>query len=389
MTEPRTTWGLVRYFLYLGSLGFGGPVALIGYMQRDLVERRSWFSKRDYFKGLTLSQLAPGPLAAQLAMCLGYVHGGVGGATLIGLAFILPSFLMTLALGAVYVAYGGLGWMQAAFYGVGAAVIGIIVRSAWKLMRLSLGADRLLWAIAGAMGLVTVWTETEIGSLFILCGLVVLLVQAPPRRLLAWAGSSKTLPAIGWPLLLVTGLTATATPGVLAQILWFFTKAGAFVFGSGLAIVPFLYGGVVQEYRWLTDKQFLDAVAVAMLTPGPVVITVAFIGYLVAGLAGGTAAAVGVFLPTYLFVVIPYRWFDRFGENPQVKAFVNGVTAAAAGAIAGACVVLGRRAIFDLPTALIALAAFGLLWRLKVPEPILIAAAGITGLTIFWIRGAL
>ena len=126
MTEPRTTWGLVRYFLYLGSLGFGGPVALIGYMQRDLVERRSWFSKRDYFKGLTLSQLAPGPLAAQLAMCLGYVHGGVGGATLIGLAFILPSFLMTLALGAVYVAYGGLGWMQAAFYGVGAAIIGII-----------------------------------------------------------------------------------------------------------------------------------------------------------------------------------------------------------------------------------------------------------------------
>ena len=389
MIEPRTTWGLVRYFLYLGSLGFGGPVALIGYMQRDLVERRSWFSKQDYLKGLTLSQLAPGPLAAQLAMCLGYVHGGVAGATVIGLAFILPSFLMTLGLGALYVAYGGLGWMQAAFYGVGAAVIGIIVRSAWKLMRLSLGADRLLWTIAAAMGLVTAWTETEIGSLFILCGVVVLLVQAPPRRLVAWAGSSKRLPAVGWPLLLMTGLTATTTPGVLAQILWFFTKAGAFVFGSGLAIVPFLYGGVVQEYRWLTDKQFLDAVAVAMLTPGPVVITVAFIGYLVAGLAGGTAAAIGVFLPTYLFVVIPYRWFDRFGENPQVKAFVNGVTAAAAGAIAGDCVVLGRRAIFDLPTALIGLAAFGLLWRLKVPEPILIAAAGVTGLIIFWIRGAL
>jgi chromate transporter len=388
MSEPRTTWGLVRYFLYLGSLGFGGPVALIGYMQRDLVERRSWFTKQDYFKGLTLSQLAPGPLAAQLAMCLGYVHGGVVGATLIGLAFILPSFLMTLALGAVYVAYGGLGWMQAAFYGVGAAVIGIIVRSAWKLLRLSLAADRLLWATAGAMALVTVWTETEIGSLFILCGVVVLLVQAPPRRLLAWAASSKSLPVLAWPLFLVTGLSATATPDA-GQILWFFAKAGAFVFGSGLAIVPFLYGGVVQEYGWLNDRQFLDAVAVAMLTPGPIVITVAFIGYLIAGVAGGTAAAFGVFLPTYLFVVVPYRWFDRFGENPQVKAFVNGVTAAAAGAIAGACVVLGRRAIFDLPTALIGLAAFGLLWRLKVPEPILIAAAGVTGLIIFWIRGAL
>jgi chromate transporter len=356
-------------------------------MQRDLVERRAWFSKADYFKGLTLSQLAPGPLAAQLAMCLGYVHGGLAGATLIGLAFILPSFVMTLALGAAYVAYGGLGWMQAAFYGVGAAVIGIIVRSAWKLVELSLGRDRLLWAIAGSMALVTVWTETEIGSLFVLCGVAVLLLRTPPRRLRAWTGSTR-LSVVGWPLLLLTGMTAGATPGVLAQILWFFTKAGAFVFGSGLAIVPFLYGGVVQEYRWLTDQAFLDAVAVAMLTPGPVVITVAFIGYLVAGLAGGTAAAIGVFLPTYLFVVVPYRWFDRFGENPQVKAFVNGVTAAAAGAIAGACVVLGRRAIFDLPTALIALAAFGLVWRLKVPEPILIAAAGVTGLLIVQLRGA-
>jgi len=389
MTEPRTTWSLARYFLYLGSLGFGGPVALVGYMQRDLVERRGWFDRDDYMKGLALSQLAPGPLAAQLAMCLGYVHGRVAGATLIGLAFILPSFLMTLALGALYVAYGGLGWMQAAFYGVGAAVIAIIVRSAWKLMRLTMGRDRLLWAIAGLMAVVTAWTETEIGSLFILCGVVVLLIQAPPRRLLAWVGSSKILPAVGWPLLLLTGLAAPASPGVLAQILWFFTQAGAFVFGSGLAIVPFLYGGVVQEYRWLNDKQFLDAVAVAMLTPGPVVITVAFIGYLVAGVAGGTAAAVGVFLPTYLFVVIPYPWFDRFSNNPQVKTFVNGVTAAAAGAIAGACVVLGRRAIFDPPTALIALAAFGLLWRFKVPEPLLIAAAGATGFLIFWTRGGL
>jgi chromate transporter len=378
----------MRYFLYLGSLGFGGPVALIGYMQRDLVERRRWFSKDDHMKGLALSQLAPGPLAAQLAMCLGYVHGRVLGATMIGLAFVLPSFLMTLALGALYVGYGGLGWMQAAFYGVGAAVIGIIVRSAWKLLRLTMGVDRVLWAVAAFMAAVTAWTGTEVGSLFVLCGVVVLLVQAPPRRLLAWAGSTRGLPALGWPLLLLTGLAAPLTVGGLGQILWFFTKAGAFVFGSGLAIVPFLYGGVVQEHGWLTDQQFLDAVAVAMLTPGPVVITVAFIGYLVGGLAGGTAAAVGVFLPTYLFVVIPYPWFDRFTGNPQVKAFVGGVTAAAAGAIAGACFVLGRRAIFDVPTALLALGAFGLLWRFKVPEPILIAGTGVAGVLVLWLRGA-
>ena len=390
MSDPRTTWGLVRYFLYLGSLGFGGPVALIGYMQRDLVERRALVHARRLHEGPgALAARARSPRRAARDLPRLRPRPASPGATLIGLAFILPSFLMTLALGALYVGYGGLGWMQAAFYGVGAAVIGIIVRSAWKLMRLTMGSDPLLWAVAGLMALVTAWTEDEVGSLFILCGVVVLLVKAPPRRLLAWAGSTRGLPALGWPLVLLTGLAAPATLGVLGQILWFFTKAGAFVFGSGLAIVPFLYGGVVQEYRWLTDQQFLDAVAVAMLTPGPVVITVAFIGYLVGGLAGGTLAALGVFLPTYLFVVIPYRWFDRFGENPQVKAFVAGVTAAAAGAIAGACFVLGRRAIFDVPTALLALGAFGLLWRFKVPEPVLIAGAGAVGVLIFWMRGRL
>jgi len=388
MSEPRTTWDLIRYFLYLGSLGFGGPVALIGYMQRDLVEQRRWFTKDEYLKGLALSQLAPGPLAAQLAICLGYTHGQVWGATVVGIAFIVPSFLMTVALGALYVAYGGLSWMQAAFYGVGAAVIGIIVRSAWKLGTLTMAGDRLLWGIFGVMALVTAWTESEIGLLFVLCGVFVLLVQAPPRRLLALVGSSKALWSAPWSVLLLTGLGATATSGVLLDILWFFTKAGAFVFGSGLAIVPFLYGGVVQEHHWLNDKQFLDAVAVAMITPGPVVITVAFIGYLVAGLGGASAAGIGVFLPVYLFVVIPYPWFDKWSANPQVKAFVKGVTAAAAGAIAGACFVLGKRAIFDVPTAVLAVAALVLLWRFKVPEPILIVGAGLIGFAIFWLRGA-
>jgi chromate transporter len=387
MTEQRTTLGLIRYFLYLGSVGFGGPAALLGYMQRDLVEKRGWFTKDEYIKGLALSQLAPGPLAAQLAICLGYCHGGIWGATAVGVAFVVPSFLMTVTLGALYVAYGGLSWMQAAFYGVGAAVIGIIVRSAWKLGTLTLGTDRLLWIIFAVMGVITAWTESEIGLLFVLCGVVVMLIQAPPRRLLGLVGSSKALWSAPWPALLLTGFGAPATSGVLLDILWFFTKAGAFVFGSGLAIVPFLYGGVVQEHHWLNDKQFLDAVAVAMITPGPVVITVAFIGYLVAGFGGAVAAGIGVFLPVYLFVIVLYPFFDRWSTNPQVKAFVNGVTAAAAGAIAGACFVLGRRAVFDVPTAALAVAALVLLWRFKVPEPILIVGAGLIGLAIFWLRG--
>jgi chromate transporter len=371
MTRP-TTAELLKYFLYLGSLGFGGPVALVGYMQRDLVERRRWFTKEEYMKSLALSQLAPGPLAAQLAICLGYVHSRVAGATLVSLAFILPSFIMTVAISWLYVRFGGLTWMQAAFYGVGAAVIGIITLAAYKLAKLTMSKDKLLWAIFAVMAVVTAWMESESVWLFLLCGVVTMIMQAPP----AWLRRSGPAAC----------LAVAVTPELLAQILWFFAKAGAFVFGSGLAIVPFLYGGVVQEYRWLNDQQFLDAVAVAMLTPGPIVITVAFIGYLVASFPGAVAAAVGVFLPVYLFVVIPFPFFDRISGNVKVKAFVAGVTAAASGTIAGACFVLARRAILDVPTAVIALAALGLSLRLKVPEPVLIAAGAAAGLIIFSLR---
>ena len=369
-TRPTTT-ALVNYFLYLGSLGFGGPVALVGYMQRDLVERRGWFTKEEYMKSLALSQLAPGPLAAQLAICLGYVHSRLAGATLVALAFVLPSFVMTVAISWLYVRFGGLPWMQAAFYGVGAAVIGIIVLAAYKLAKLTMAKDKLQWAIFAVMAVVTAWTESEILWLFLLSGVVAIVAQAPP----AWL--KRSAPAC---------LAVAATPELLAQILLFFAQAGAFVFGSGLAIVPFLYGGVVQEYGWLNDKQFLDAVAVAMLTPGPIVITVAFIGYLVANFPGAVAAAVGVFLPVYLFVVIPFPFFDRISANAKVKAFVAGVTAAASGTIAGACFVLARRAIIDVPTLCIGLAVLGITWRFKIPEPLLIAAGAAAGLIIVSLR---
>jgi chromate transporter len=370
--DRATTAALLRYFLYLGSLGFGGPVALVGYMQRDLVERRGWFSTDEFTKSLALSQLAPGPLAAQLAICLGYVHSRVRGATLVALAFVLPSFLMTLAISWAYVRFGGLPGMQAAFYGVGAAVIAIITLAAGRLARLTMARDRVQWATFAVMALVTAWTESESAGLFVACGVVAMLVEAPPACLRR-PGTAC--------------LAVAATPEILGRLLAFFGQAGAFVFGSGLAIVPFLYGGVVQQHGWLDDRQFVDAVAVAMLTPGPVVITVAFIGYLVAGLPGAVAAAVGVFLPVYLFVVIPFPWFDRISENRRVRAFVRGVTAAASGAIAGACWVLARRAVVDVPTLLIALAALGIAWRVKVPEPLLIAAGAAAGLAIAGLRG--
>jgi chromate transporter len=281
---------------------------------------------------------------------------------------------MVLALAALYLKLGGLPWMQGMFYGIGAAVIAIIGRSAFKLVRSTLAHDRLLWAIFILSAVVTAWTESEIIWLFLLSGVVALGIRQRRFR----PGTAAVAPV--W---LLSGLHGPATASTLSTLFWYFAEAGAFVFGSGLAIVPFLYGGVVRNFQWLTERQFLDAVAVAMITPGPVVITVAFIGHLVGGPLGATLAALGVFLPCYLLVVIPAPYFRRFASNPQLKAFVDGVTAAATGAIAGAAFVLGRRAIIDLPTAAIAAATLAVLLKTKrIPEPLVILLAGCVGLAL-------
>jgi chromate transporter len=365
----------VGYFLWLGTVGFGGPIALAGHMQQDLVDGRGWIRKEDYLEGLALAQLAPGPLAAQLAIYLGYIRAGILGATAVGVAFVLPSFLMVLGLSAAYVRYGGLPWMQGMFYGIGAAVIGIIARSAFKLTKLTLGKDKLLWGIFAVLALSTAWTSQEIIWLFLLGGIVNLLVTAFPSRLSSRSTVASFLFAPG-----TIGMLAPSGP--LFQIFGYFAKAGMFVFGSGLAVVPFLYGGVVQGHHWLTDRQFVDAVAVAMITPGPVVITVAFIGYLVAGVAGATAAALGIFLPVYLVVVLLAPSYKKWAKNPQLNAFVRGVTAAATGAIAGAVIVLARRSVYDVPTILISAVSLAVLFRWKVPEPALIACAAVAGLLL-------
>ena len=374
-------WQLTRYFLRLGTIGFGGPVALVGYMHRDLVEQRQWISDADYKEGLALAQLAPGPLAAQLAIYLGYIHYRILGATLVGLAFVLPSFVMVVALGMAYVAYGGLSWMQAVFYGVGACVIGIITHSTYKLTRRSIGTDKLLWAIFLISAAVTIVTESEEVLLFLLAGMIVWLVKAPPKTLIRKAPLAGLIPL---PLLAQIAKVSSSAPDTLWNIALFFAKAGAFVFGSGLAIVPFLYTGVVRDFGWLTERQFLDAVAVAMITPGPVVITVGFIGFLIAGFPGASVAALATFLPCYLFTVIPAPYFKKYGKRANIAAFVEGITAAAVGALSGAVVVIASRSIHDLPTVLIALITLGILWKTKkIPEPILIAAAAVIGLIVY------
>lgn len=374
---------LVLYFLKLGYSGFGGPVALVGYMHRDLVEKRQWIAEPEYKEGLALAQLAPGPLAAQLGIYIGFVHYGVWGATLCGLAFVLPSFLMVVGLGVAYQLFGGLPWMQAVFYGVGAAVIGIIGMSAYKLTTKSVSKfsfaaiqqQWILWVFYLVALLVTALTQREEVLLFIAAGLLYMMIKAPP----AWLKKPGAAPSV-----LLTGFGFWQFEwGTLGKIALFFTEAGAFVFGSGLAIVPFLHGGVVTEYQWLNEKQFVDAVAVAMITPGPVVITVGFIGYLVAGFPGAVVAALATFLPCYLFTILPAPYFKKISKNKPVKAFVDGITAAVIGALVGAVIVIATRSIIDIPTALIAVATvLALIYVKKLQEPQIIVIAAIVGVLL-------
>ncbi|HET7152617.1 MAG TPA: chromate efflux transporter [Candidatus Kapabacteria bacterium] len=374
--------GLLLYFLGLGTWGFGGPIALVVYMEKDLVEDRGWLTEEEYRRGLALSQIAPGPLAAQLAMYIGYIRNGFIGVTLVSIAFIAPSFIMVVALGMLYVAFGGLAWMQAVFYMIGAAVIGIIARSAYKLAYRILKKKKLLWGIFALMCAVTAYTEQENVWLFLLSGCIALFIYAPPRL------NMRKLSAFIVPALLLFQFSIKMQQTSFTEIFLYFVKAGAFVFGSGLAIVPFLHGDVVQHYQWLTERQFLDAVAVAMVTPGPVVITVGFIGYLVGGFWGAVAAALGVFLPVYLVIILISSYYERIAKNKYITAFIDGVIAAAVGAIAGAVIVLGRRSITDIPTVFTTLVTLGVLIRFKIPEPIIIAIAGAVGLVLYWSKNS-
>jgi chromate transporter len=377
----RSLAGLVRYFARLGTLGFGGPIALCGYMHRDLVEDRRWFTEDEYQQGMAISQTMPGPLAAQLAMWLGYLQRGWLGALAVSVPFVLAPFLIVIALAIAYARYQGLGWVQDVFFGVGPAVIAIIAIASYKLARTTNRHDPVLWAIAAVLCVVTAVAGAEIAWLFILAGVFGALYYGGglPRF-----GRSAAGAALPLPLFVVNGFAWMGSGGSLGTLTWFFVKAGAFTFGSGLAIVPFLHDGLVDEFGWLTEEQFVDAVAIGLITPGPVVIMATFAGYLVHGVLGAVIATAAVFVPVYLFVVVPGRFFRRYEKHPRLIGFVKGITAAAAGAIAGAAIVIARQTISGPLGVVICLAALALLLqkRVRIPEPALVAAAAGLGLAL-------
>jgi chromate transporter len=369
---------IVRYFLHLGALGFGGPIALAGYMQRDLVERRGWYTEQEYLQGLALAQTMPGPLAAQLAMWLGYIRRGWLGALLVSIVFVGPAFLFVLAVAVAYAHYQGLSFVHKLFYGIGPAAIAIITLAAIKLARTTNKRDPILWAIAVILGVITALAGAEIAPLFIVAGLFGAIVYG--GGLPDWA---RRGPAALAPLpLLVGGLTGGLALGGLLGLAAFFVEAGAFTFGSGLAIIPFMHHGVVDSHHWVSERQFLDAVAMGLISPGPVVIMSTFVGYLAGGFSGAVIATIAIFAPVFFFVVIPGRWFLKHQKNRRVQGFVKGATAAATGAIAGASYVLARGAITDWKTILVYLAALGVLWQFKIKEPYVVVCAGIAGLIL-------
>jgi chromate transporter len=366
---------LVKYFLRLGALGFGGPVALCGLMERELVEQKGWLTKSEMRDAIAVSQSLPGPLAIQVGIFVSHMRGGFWGAWAGGWAFILPNFLIVAALGALYVHFGGLSWMTAVFYGVAPAVIALILHSCWRLSRLGM-EHWLQWTIAAAAFVITIVLKAEVALLFIGAGLLGILYYGSLFR-------RSPAPLAGLAVPAGAGVPHAATPSLLGKLFLFFLKAGSLTFGSGLVIVPFLEKGLVQETGWLTPRDFLIAVAIGMMSPGPVVITATFVGFLVAGFWGSLVSTIGIFLPSFLFLLMIAPILQRHRENANAQGFIKGTYGAAIGTILGASVLLGKVAIGDGLTALIAIASLVVLFRFKVSNPLLIAVVALVGLVAF------
>jgi len=374
--QRRPIREIVAYYLRLGTLGFGGPVALCGLMEKELVGERGWLTKEEMRDAIAVSQALPGPLAIQVGIFIAYLRGGFWGAWAGGWAFILPNFLIVAALGALYVHFGGLSWMTALFYGVSPAVIALILHSCWRLAKLGM-EDWLQWLIAIVCFGVTIWLQAEVAILFIGAGILGILYYGSPFR----GGKEPTGILALAPLAVGTGKEPTLS--VLGQLSAFFLKAGSLTFGSGLVIVPFLEKELVQQHGWLGGREFLVAVAVGMMSPGPVVITATFVGYLVAGFWGSLVSTISIFLPSFILILAVAPILVRHRGNANVQGFVKGAYAAAIGTILGACVLLGKIAIGDWLTALIAAGSLAVLFRWKVSNPLLVGITAAIGLVAF------
>jgi chromate transporter len=388
-------WQMALYFLRLGALGFGGPVALANYMRRDLAETRGWLTEEEYDRGLAIAAACPGPLAYQLAVYCGYIRLGVLGGLVVAVAFALPPFILVVGVAWLYTRFSDQWQLRALFYGVAPVVLALIVKACWNLGKKTLGRDLPAWTIFLVACAITVVIQRELTAIFLIAGFlgIFLFARAAPRP----AGPApRAAPAA----LVLAGSTAIATTTssvstMTGKLFLFFFRTGLLVFGSGLVIVPFLKTYVVDQYHWLGNREFLDSVAIGMISPGPVVISATFVGFLLNGLPGAIAASVGIFAPAVLFTVLATPLLLRHAGNPRLQGFVRGITVAVIGVLVGTTYLVGKTAVGDLLTVGIAVASLVVLfvWR-KVPEPIIVLAGALVGLLSYpilrpsWVLGS-
>jgi chromate transporter len=388
---PPSIWALARYFLRLGATGFGGPVALANAMRRDLVEERRWLSETEYDDGLAIAAACPGPLAYQLGVYCGYIrHGVAGGLTAAG-AFALAPFLLVTATAWCYVRLGDAWQIRALFYGIAPVVVALILKACWNLGQKTLRRDWLAWLFCALSCAITVIVERELTVLFLVAGALGTVLFAPAAASPAASPPAGTPgpahPAAKLPALVPAAAVAGGISAVTAKIFWFFFKTGMLVFGSGLVIVPFLKTYIVDQYRWLDNRQFLDSVAIGMISPGPVVITATFVGFLLNGWAGATAATIGMFAPAVLLTVLATPLLLRYGRSRRLRGFIRGITVTVVGVLVGTTFLVGRTAITDWPTAAVAVLTLAalFLWK-RLPEPLLVALGGVLGIVAHWLR---
>jgi chromate transporter len=386
---PPSMWALARYFLRLGAIGFGGPVALANAMRRDLVEERRWLSEAEYDDGLAIAAACPGPLAYQLGVYCGYIRHGVAGGLAAAAAFALAPYLLVTATAWAYVRLGDAWQIRALFYGIAPVVVALILKACWNLGQKTLRRDGLAWLFCALSCAITIVVERELTVLFLVAGALGTVLFATPaagRAASVSAAGAPGPPAAGLPAL-APAAAAGGISALTAKIFWFFFKTGMLVFGSGLVIVPFLKTYIVDQYHWLDNRQFLDSVAIGMISPGPVVITATFVGFLLNGWAGATAATIGMFAPAVLLTVLATPLLLRYGRSRRLRGFIRGITVTVVGVLVGTTFLVGKTAITDWPTGAVAVLTLAALFLWKgLPEPLLVALGALLGIAAHWLR---
>ena len=368
----RRLWELAALFLKLGTISFGGPAGHVALMEHEAVNKRHWLSREYFLDLLAATNLVPGPNATEMAIHIGYLRAGWPGLVVSGVAFILPAFCITLTLAWAYTQYGSLPQMGAVLYGVKPAVVAIVAMAAWRLGRSAVVTKT--GAVFLALALLATLSRIDDVVLMIAAGLLMVVWQQRAR--LPWLA----LLAAGAPAPLALPHLQKAGDGRLAQIFLYFLKIGAVLYGSGLVLYAFIQRDVVAGFGWLTEQQFIDAIAVGQFTPGPVLSAATFIGYLIGGTAGAGVATLGIFLPSFIIVALTGPWIPRLRDWSTGKAFLQGATIAALALIVKTGLLLGHSAVVDVWTGLIAVVGVAVLWRYKLDAAWVLAGGAAIGL---------